>query len=55
MPASPLFLAAVEAVEEAVLNSLIRATSVTGRDGHTVEAIDLEALRRVLRQAGRLP
>jgi D-aminopeptidase len=41
---SPLFLATVEAVEEAVLNSLVRATSVSGRDGHTVEAIDVDLL-----------
>jgi len=45
---SPLFLATVEAVEEAVLNSLTRATSVTGRDGHTVEAISIEKLRAML-------
>jgi len=46
---SPLFLATVEAVEEAVYNSLTRATTVEGRDGHRSEAIDIEALKRVLR------
>jgi D-aminopeptidase len=45
---SPLFLATVEAVEEAVLNSLLRATTVTGRDGHTVDALPLEPLRRMI-------
>jgi D-aminopeptidase len=52
---SPLFLATVEAVEEAVLNSLLKATTVTGRDGHTVEAIPLEPLREMIeeRQAAR--
>ena len=30
---SPLFVAAAEAVEEAVLNALTMATTVTGRDG----------------------
>lgn len=45
---SPLFLAAVEAVEEAVLNSLTAATSVTGRSGHRAEAIDLDRLQRLL-------
>ena len=45
---SPLFLAVVEAVEEAVYNSLTKATSVTGMDGHTVEAIPIEALRQIL-------
>jgi D-aminopeptidase len=41
---SPLFLATVEAVEEAVLNSILRATTVTGRDGNTREAISIERL-----------
>jgi D-aminopeptidase len=41
---SPLFLATVEAVEEAVLNSIVTATTVTGRDGNTREAIPLERL-----------
>jgi len=46
---SPLFLAAVEAVEEAVYNSLTRATTVRGRDGHVREALPLGALRALLR------
>jgi D-aminopeptidase len=41
---SPLFLATVEAVEEAVLNSILRATTVSGRDGNTREAISIEPL-----------
>jgi len=41
---SPLFLATVEAVEEAVLNSILKATAVTGRDGNTREAIPIERL-----------
>jgi len=45
---SPLFLATVEAVEEAVYNSLLKATTVTGIDGHTVEAIPIEVLRETL-------
>lgn len=52
---SPLFLAAVEAVEEAILDSLVTATTVTGRDGHAGEAIPLDDLRRVLRRHGRIP
>jgi len=47
---SPLFLATVEAVEEAVLNSLLAATTVTGRDGHTVEALPLEPLRQMIEE-----
>ena len=45
---SPLFLAAVEVVEEAVYNSLTAATTVRGRDGHTVESIPLERLQALL-------
>jgi D-aminopeptidase len=41
---SPLFLATVEAVEEAVLNSIVKASTVTGRDGNTREAIPIERL-----------
>ncbi len=51
---SALFLAAIEATEEAVLNSLLKATTVTGRDGNVVEAIDIGALLRVLRRHGAL-
>jgi D-aminopeptidase len=49
---SPLFQAAVEASEEAILNALFKATSVTGHRG-TVEAIDVEAVKRVLSDHGR--
>jgi D-aminopeptidase len=52
--ASPLFLAAVEATEEAILNSLLKATSVTGHRGHRAEAIPVDALVDELRRHGRL-
>jgi L-aminopeptidase DmpA. Serine peptidase. MEROPS family S58 len=51
---SPLFLATVEATEEAVYNALTVATTVTGRDGHTQAALPLDRLRSLLREAGRL-
>jgi D-aminopeptidase len=52
---SPLFLATVEAVEEAVYNSLLRATTVTGREGHAGEAIPIDRLREALAAgAGRV-
>ncbi|MFC1551933.1 P1 family peptidase [Candidatus Latescibacterota bacterium] len=37
-----LFMAVVEATEEAVYNSMFKAISVTGRDGHTREAIPVD-------------
>jgi D-aminopeptidase len=50
---SPLFLAAVEAVEEAVYNSLLKATGVTGHQGHTIQAIPVDEVRSLLERAGR--
>ena len=47
---SPLFLAAVEAVEEAVYNSLLKATTVTGHKGHIGEAIPVDRLRELLKK-----
>ena len=41
---SPLFLATIEAAEEAIYNSLLRAVTVTG-NGKTVEAIPLGLVR----------
>jgi D-aminopeptidase len=49
----PLFLATVEAVEEAVYNSLLRASTVTGDQGHTGEAIPVERVREILAGGGR--
>ena len=51
---SPLFLAAVEAVEEAVYNSLFKATGVTGFQGNRGEAIPVDKVRELLEKAGRL-
>jgi D-aminopeptidase len=50
---SPLFLAVIEATEEAIYNSLFRATTMTGR-GHTVEALPLDKTLLILRQHGEL-
>jgi D-aminopeptidase len=46
---SPLFQAVLEATEEAVYNSLLRATTVTSRFG-TAEAIPVDRVREVLRK-----
>ncbi|HXU38722.1 MAG TPA: P1 family peptidase [Blastocatellia bacterium] len=50
---SPLFLAVIEATEEAVYNSLFRASTVTGR-GHTVEALPIDRTIEILRKHGAL-
>lgn len=51
---SPLFLGTVEAVEEAVYNALTTATTVEGRDGNVQEALPLDRLQEILRDAGRI-
>jgi D-aminopeptidase len=48
---SPLFLAVIEATEEAIYNSLFKATTTTGR-GHTVEALPLDRTVEILRRHG---
>jgi D-aminopeptidase len=45
---SPLFLAAIEATEEAVYNSMFRATTITG-NGHTVEALPIDKIVEILK------
>ncbi len=45
---TPLFQAARETTEEAILNSLLKATTTSGRDGHRVEAISIEQLETAL-------
>ena len=45
---SPLFLAVNEATEEAILNSLFKATSVTGRDKHIMEALPIEKVLKII-------
>jgi D-aminopeptidase len=45
---NPLITVTVEATEEAVINALTAATTVTGRDNYKVEAISLSRLRTIL-------
>jgi D-aminopeptidase len=45
---SPLFLAAIEATEEAIYNSMFRATTVTG-NGHTVEGLPIDKIVAILK------
>lgn len=49
---SPLFMAAIEATEEAIINSLFQADDMTGRDGHKVDALPVDKVLRILRQHG---
>ena len=46
---SPLFQAVIESTEEAVYNSMFKATTTTG-NGHTVEALPIEKTVEILQQ-----
>src|SRR5215471_6363891 len=48
---SPLFLAVIESTDEAIYNSLFRATTIAGQ-GHTVEAIPIDRTVEILRKYG---
>ena len=49
-----VFEATVQATEEAIINALVAAETMTGVDGHRTEAISHDALRQVLRKYNRL-
>lgn len=48
-----LFRAAAEATEEAILNSMLRAEAVVGRDGNTREALPIDRLVDIMLRHGR--
>ena len=50
----PLFLATVQATEEAVVNAMVAADTMTGINGHTVIALPHDKLREVLKKYNRL-
>ncbi|MDQ2785490.1 MAG: P1 family peptidase, partial [Chloroflexota bacterium] len=49
-----LFQATIEATAEAVLNALIAAETMTGRDGNIAHALPHDRLQAIMRQYGRL-
>jgi D-aminopeptidase len=50
----PIFLATVQGTEEAVINAMVAAETMTGIDGHTVIALPHDRLREVLKKYNRL-
>ncbi|RPJ02388.1 MAG: S58 family peptidase, partial [Candidatus Aminicenantes bacterium] len=46
---SPLFQAAAEAAEEAILNSLFKAVRTEGKDGHVADALPLDRVKALLK------
>jgi D-aminopeptidase len=51
---SPLFLATIEATEEAILNSLFAAESMTGRDGHEIQALPIDKVLELMKKYNRV-
>lgn len=47
---TPLFLATIEATEEAIINSLFKAETLTGKDQHRVPALPLEPTLKILKK-----
>ena len=52
---SPLFLATAQATEEAIVNALIAARTMTGINGNTVYALPHDRLIDILKQHKRIP
>ncbi len=50
----PIFLAAVEATEEAIVNALVAAETMTGINGYTVHELPHDRLQAALKKYGRL-
>jgi len=48
---SPLFLAAAEACEEAILNAMFKAHTMDGRDGRKLEALPLDKVKAIMDEA----
>lgn len=47
---SPLFMAAIEATEEAIINSLFRAGTMTGKDNRTIEALPIDKVVKMMKK-----
>jgi len=45
---SPLFMATIEATEEAILNSLFMSESMEGRDGHEIPGLPVEQVKTIM-------
>ena len=50
----PVFSATIDATTEAILNALVAAETLTGRDGHTLHALPHDRVRSIMRANGRL-
>ena len=51
---TPLFLATIEATEEAILNSIFAAETMTGRDGHNITSIPIVKVLEIMRKYNKI-
>lgn len=51
---SPLFMAAIEATEEAIVNSLFAAETMKGKNGRTIESLPLEKVKEFFIKYNRI-
>ena len=51
---NPVFEAVAQATEEAIVNAMVGAETMTGRNGTTVEALPHDKLQEILRKHDRL-
>ena len=51
---TPIFEAAIQAADEAIVNSFVGTAAMTGRDGNTVDGFPVAAAQAILRKHGRL-
>lgn len=51
---SPLFMATIEATEEAIVNSLFAAETMTGRDEHKVDAMPVDRVMDLMKKYNKL-
>ncbi len=51
---SPLFMAAIEATEEAIINSIITASTITGKNKRKVESLPIGELLEIMNKYNRL-
>lgn len=51
---SSLFMATIEATEEAIINSLFASKKMTGRDAHTIEGLPVDKVLEIMKMYGRV-
>ena len=51
---SPLFMATIEATEEAIINSLLSAETMKGKNGRVVEALPMDKLKEIFKKHNRI-